>query len=231
MNGNSPGDNSLEPLWELWSERYVDGVRYRLSNALLKNRPDSELTRDFVDECVCEALLDTANALLAGRQIKNLRAYALKSADRKLARALKSQRVLRDHERDVAARLHPSPVEELEAEGRARREAFALSHALAVARELLSEVGTGRVIEVLEVFLEAVEQGIADLPASTVADTLGMSPPEVRSLLHRGLARLRRAASKRGITLAQALDPTRFDAYESPLEHLFPDLPDQEDGE
>lgn len=231
MNDIPPPDDLLEPLWELWSERYVDGLRHRLSNALQRNWRDSQFSRDFVDDCVSEALLDTANALLAGRQIQNLRAYALKSADRKLSRALSHQRVLRDHERHVAVRLHPPPVEEPVAEGRARREAFALSHALMVARELLPSVGTGRVIEVLEVFLDAVEQGVPDLPASTVADTLGLSPSEVRSLLHRGLTRLRRAAVERGVTLPKALDPTRFDAYESPLEHLFPDLPEEEHGE
>lgn len=221
-------DDLLEPLWELWSERYVDGLRHRLSNALQKNWRGSEFSRDFVDECVCEALLDTANALLAGRQINNLRAYTLKSADRKLSKALSHQRVLRDHERHVATRLHPAPVEEPVAEARARREAFALSHALMVARELLPDVGTGRVIEVLEVFLEAVEQGVSDLPASTVADTLGLSPSEVRSLLHRGLTRLRRAAAERGVSLPQALDPTRFDAYENPVDRLFSDMSEEE---
>lgn len=223
-------NQSLEPLWELWSERYVDGLRHRLSNALLKKWRGSSFSVDFADDCIAEALLDTANALLAGRQIKNLRAYALKSADRKLYKALSHQRVLRDHERHVATHLHRSPVEERVAEDRAQREASALSHALAVARELLPSVGTGRVIEVLEVFLEAVEHGVPDLPASSVADTLGLTPSEVRSLLHRGLTRLRRAAVAHGITLPQALDATRFDAYQNPIEHLLSN-PEEEHSE
>ena len=209
----------------------MDGLHRRLSNALLRNWRGTEFAADFVDDCICQSLLETANALLAGRQIKNLRAYVLKAADRKLYNAVLHQRTMRDEQQLVATRLHAPLVDQSEAEARSRSEEFAVAKALMVARELLPHVGTGRVIEVLEVFLEAVEQGIPDLPASSVADTLGLSPSEVRSLLHRGLTRMRRAAAERGITLPQALHPAQFDHYDSPVERLFLEIPEKESDE
>ena len=68
-------DDRLRPLWDLWSERYVDGLPRRLTNALLRNWRGHGFTSDFVDECVSEALADVADALLRGRQIENPRAY------------------------------------------------------------------------------------------------------------------------------------------------------------
>ena len=69
-------------------------------------------------------------------------------------------------------------------------------------------VGTGQVREVFDLFLEAVRNDVVDDVPDLIADTLAIPVPQVRTLIHRALTRLRNEAIKRGITLPPVVNPT-----------------------
>lgn len=222
MLGKSEGTNraadQLEPLWRLWSDHSVDGVLWKLKAALRSKW--SRLPTDLADECVSKALVDAAEALLKGHEIRNLPGWILKIAEKKAYAWYQDQKSLREHQDNVSISLHTERRCTGEIETYERRRKEAVTYALELAYELLPGVGRGKVLDVLEIFLEAVRDGIPDLPAQTVADTLNISPGAVRTLLSRGLARLRRAADRRGIRLPETLDPDKIDKYEPIEERL-----------
>jgi hypothetical protein len=57
----------------------------------------------------------------------------------------------------------------------------------------------------MEVLIDAVEKGVTDLPAAVIADTLGINEDAARTLLSRGLSRLKREAQREGISFPEDL--------------------------
>ena len=70
----------------------------------------------------------------------------------------------------------------------------------------------------MELFLEAVRAGLSDYPPSAIADTLGISEPQARTLLHRGLLRLQHHAEQDGLTLPDGFDAEPHEHYGNPLD-------------
>ena len=77
-----------------------------------------------------------------------------------------------------------------------------------IARELLPKVGEGQVRDVMELLIDAVEDGLPDLPPSDIAKALGIKENAARALLSRGTKRLRRLAEERGVEIPTDLDET-----------------------
>jgi DNA-directed RNA polymerase specialized sigma24 family protein len=86
------------------------------------------------------------------------------------------------------------------------------TEAVRLARSLLPRIGQGQIIDVMTVLIDAVEQGVQDLPPDAIGEALGLSAAAVRSLLSRGLERLEREARREGITLPEAVPALVRDA-------------------
>ena len=77
--------------------------------------------------------------------------------------------------------------------------------ALRLAREMLPRIGTGQIVDVMELLIDAAEHGVPDLPAVSIAETLAISEAAARTLMSRGLARLRREAEKAGVQFPEEI--------------------------
>ena len=73
------------------------------------------------------------------------------------------------------------------------------TEAIRIARELLPRIGDGQVRVVTELVIDAAEDRLPDLPASSIADALGIKENAVRALVSRGMKRLRRLAEQEGV--------------------------------
>ena len=180
-------EGQLAALWSLWETRHGDGVHRWLAAIVARKWPTVPATSQLVDDCVSDALASAGEALMCGREIRNLSAWVIKVAERSLRQRFENPLTYRPLDED---RLVGPPLCEgygaAQSEQVARLRAEALAKVLAKARDVLPTIGRGQVVDVLEVFLDAVEQGVPDLPASVVADTLGISEAAVRTLLGRG---------------------------------------------
>lgn len=83
-----------------------------------------------------------------------------------------------------------------------------------VAQELLPKIGEGRIRDVMELIIDAAINEIPDLPASSIAESLGISSDAARSLTSRGLTRFRRLAEQEGANLPKNLPETETE-YDS----------------
>jgi DNA-directed RNA polymerase specialized sigma24 family protein len=163
----------------------------------------SRLPRPDVDDCVAEAVESAFAAVSGGRRVGNLGAWLWKSADN-----IAFERWEKSFDRTIllgensplsaAEELHPDEREEVDAQAEHRR-----AQAIREARRLLGSVGHGQVRDVVELIIDAVEAGAPDLSSELVADTLGISRDAARSLMSRGLDRLRFAARAEGIELEE----------------------------
>lgn len=191
----------------LHTSGFTDGLVRRLAQRFPK------LPRDEVDASVAVAADSLYAALRAGRRVTAPGAWLWKAACNQARDRWRN--TFRDLDPSGSERLDSVPAPDsttwldLEAQAERRRRA-----ALAAARQLLPQCGEGQVIAVLDLLLTAVETGIEDLPATEIADSLGISPSAARSLLARGLNRLAKRARAAGITLpedfpgeADAADP------------------------
>ncbi len=201
VNGGEP----LEMLEALTASGYLDGLRRRLQkqwDAL----PSSE-----VDECIAQAVDAACAAVFRGRRIGMLGAWLWKAA-RNIADDKWRSDYSRRQDFDTAA-LPARPASETVRETAERRalEDARRKEAIRVARELLPRTGHGQVVAVMEVLIDAADNELPDLPTSAIAEHVGISENAARTLVSRGLKRLRRLAEQEGVGLPMDFPDTDTD--------------------
>ena len=208
----------LQQLWDLFADRTVDGLRHRLIRHARRKFPSLSGATEFAEDVVAEAIDSAVSVLSSGGRIRQPAAWLYKTVKRIGAQRLRDAEILRAHGHEIVSALSgdqypPSVLAELDAQ-RTEQLAEALSHA----RRLLPRIGRGQVLAVMRLFLEAIEEDIPDYPPAAVADTLGISEAQARTLLHRGLARLHTEAERDGVTLPEGFAPEPHELYGSPLD-------------
>lgn len=200
-------DRMLEALG---ASGYLDGLIRRLEARWRK------LDRMNIEECVAQAVDRAYEAITQGRRIDNLGAWLWKTSENELF-DLWNKYYLRWVENDGDPRSLENDIDSsLTEEERARLDELAQARrdeAIRLARRLLPRIGQGQVVSVMELVIDAVEQGIPDLSASDIGNALGISSNAARTLLGRGFDRLRREARREGIELPEhlALDEQQDD--------------------
>jgi DNA-directed RNA polymerase specialized sigma24 family protein len=183
----------------LHQSRFLDGLTRRLAY-----RWRSRLPRLEIEQCVAMAV-DAAYAAVAdGKPVSSLGGWLWKVALRKCVDRWSDEyehRASTDIER-VNAGAHRSVTE-----GTDDLAEYKKVEAIRLARTLLPRIGQGQIVEVMTVVIDAVEQGVEDLPPASVAGALGLSVDAVRSLMSRGFERLDREAREAGIVMPEALAP------------------------
>ena len=206
-NAASRGD-PIAMIGALMDSGYIDGLVRRLQ----RNWPD--MPAEEADDCVAVAVESAYATILQGKIIRNLGGWLLKVSDNT------AQDRWRKHywgrEWDVAA-VERQAAPDKEYDG-SREESEALdeyrrAEAVRLAREILPRIGEGQIIPVMELVIDAAEQGLPDLPASDIADALGISEGTARKLLSRGIQRLTREANNAGYELPNCLPETLPDNY------------------
>ena len=203
----------LSRLWEAWTDGTVDGLRRRLIRHLRRKFPTVARDDDTADSIVSQALDSAIQVIRNGTNIRSIPLWFYKTVRRMAAKHLREAELLVERGFDIRSALHPDPAdtayEELE-----RREEYLLAQALNYAERLLPRVvGTGQLKDVMDLFMEAVRKGIPDYSPSEISDVLGISEAAARTLLHRGLDRLRGEARREGIELPSELDPENHEPY------------------
>lgn len=182
----------------LYASGYLAGLKR------LMQRKWGKLPTADVEDCVADAVNEAYLAVSSRRRVADLGAWLWKTADNRAA-----DRWRRDHAPirgldEAPERYVPEPDDE----ERTRSDAlddFRRVEAVRLARRLLPSVGHGQIREVMTLVVDAVEAGQPDLPPAVVADTLGITAPAARSLMSRGLERLRAAARTEGLELPDCL--------------------------
>ena len=170
---------------------------------LLDSRWD-RLDRMEIEDCVAKAVDEAYDAIAENRKISNLGAWLWKAANNKLNDIWQreySRRVTNTEDIEGIAGTCAQSLSEEEQERRDEQLQHRRDEAIRLARSLLPQIGSGQVVAVMEVLIDAVQQGVPDLSAADIGDTLGITPDAARSLISRGCQRLNRAAREKGITL------------------------------
>ena len=198
----------LAMLEALTASGYLDGLTRRLQKKWSGSLPWSE-----VDDCIAQSVDAACGAVSQGRAIRSLGAWLWKSAD-KIAHdkwRLDHARRRRFDEGTVPA--SPEVIEtDRERERRQELEEIRRNRAIRKARELLPRIGDGQVRDVMELVIDAAEDRLPDLPASSIADALGISNNAARALVSRGLKRLGRLAAQEGVETPTDLPEMDTDA-------------------
>lgn len=183
---------------------YLDGIRRRLQREWRNSLPLEEL-----DLCVAHAVDSACSAAGSGRRVRNLGPWLWKAAEN-TARDRWSLDFAHRAELDETVRRTEGEVRETDTERAERLDLAEVRRkkAVQIARELLPRIGRGQILNVMELVIQAVEDQRHDLPASSIAETLDISPKAVRSLVSRGLRRLRRLAEEEGVEFPMALSDT-----------------------
>lgn len=189
----------------LVESRYLDGLVRRLQ------RKWGTLPWTEVDDCIARSVDAACDAVHKNRSIRNLGAWLWKAADNTAHDRWTSDYA---HREDLDERwpevADPNETAQKREEHRRLREAR-LRKAVRVARELLPRIGEGQIRDVMELFIDALEDGLPDLPASEIADSLGISTDAARKLVSRGLGRLERLADEEGVEMPTDLPETDSD--------------------
>lgn len=195
----------------LFASGFLDGLTRRL-----QKQWQGRLGQADVDECIAYAVDAAYEAAAKGKAARELGPWLWKAAQNTATDRWKAEHSHRHREfdgfDDIAGQPDHDDAERWaddEMADHQRREAFR------IAREILPRIGTGQVVDVIALVIEAAEQGVPDLPASAVADALGISEAAARTLTSRGLARLRREAQKIGIAFPDSIpEPEPADTEE-----------------
>ena len=185
----------IEMLEALTASRYLDGLTRRLQRKWGGSLPWTE-----VDDCIAQSVDAACLAVTGGRPIRSLGAWLWKSADN-----IADDKWRSDHDRraefDDATGPGASETEETDQERESRQELEELrrKEAIRLARELLPRIGEGQILDVMELVIDAAEDRLPDLPASSIAEALGISKSAARTLVSRGIKRLRRLAEQEGV--------------------------------
>lgn len=171
---------------------FVDGLTRRLQSNWGTKLPPTE-----IEECVAQAVDSAVTAASSGRKIHNLGAWLWKSANNIAYDIWRTEYARRvslndgseaDFSGSIEARSTIQEQQELE-ESRLRE-------AIRRARVLLPKFGRGQLRKLMSFFIDAVEERVPDLPSQSLADSLGIKENAARSLLSRGLRRLRRMSEE-----------------------------------
>ena len=198
----------VEMLEALTASRYLDGLARRLQSKWSGSLPSSE-----VDECIAESVDAACAAVAGGRPIRSLGAWLWKSADK-----IADDKWRSDHDRRVEFDEGNVPgtleTEETDSERERRQglEELRRKEGIRLARELLPRIGGGQILDVMELVIDAAEDRLPDLPASAIAEALGISQSAARTLVSRGMKRLRRLAEEEGVEAPTDLPETDTDA-------------------
>lgn len=199
--------DAVEMLEALAASRYLDGLTRRLQKKWGDALPQWE-----VDECIAEAVDAAFDTVFKGRQIGNLGAWLWKAATNIADDKWRSDYARRQDfdaaslpEGMGASERFPERAEQRELEEARRKEA------IRIARQLLPRIGTGQIVDVMEIVIAAAENALPDLPASSIAEALGISDNAARTLVSRGLKRLRRLAEQEGVEMLTDLPETDTD--------------------
>lgn len=208
--------DDLQQLWDLWRDGTVDGLRRRLATHVRRTFPFASRESVFADDIVSEAFDSAVRVLSSGGTIRRVDAWFYKTARLIASKRIQEAETLQERGEDVAFALRPAPSDASVVAERDAHRTELVAQALAHATGLLPKIGTGQVRDVMELFLDAVRQDVPDFPPAAIADTLGISEAQARTLLHRGLGRLRREAERQGLTLPDGFDPEPPGFYRHP---------------
>jgi DNA-directed RNA polymerase specialized sigma24 family protein len=196
MAGNAPA-----MLGALSASGYLDGLVRRL-RFKWPGLPIFE-----VEDSVVRAV-DSAYAFaVQGGRIRELGAWLWKTADNIAFHRHQEYetRGSTEEAEKAASELPETVAERAAAEGLLDRRA----EAIRLIRQLIPQIGTGQIVDVLQMAFDAAIDDEVDLPPSEIGDALGISAEAVRSLLSRGFKRLKKAAEKNGISFPDEFsDPT-----------------------
>ena len=200
----------LAMLEALATSGYLEGLTRRLQ----KKWGDS-LPGYVVDDCVAEAV-DAAFATLSqDGTIQSLGAWLWKSADRIASDRWRFDYSLRSNcNDDTLPSVQVNREAELARERLLELEEIRHGEAIRIARRLLPLVGGGQLRDVMELLIDAAEDRLPDLPASSIAQGLGISNNAARALVSRGLKRLGQLAE--------------LERVESPIDFLELDMVEEE---
>ena len=203
-------DDVVEMLRALTASRYLDGLTRRLQ----KEWGDS-LPWIVIDDCIAQAVDAACAAVSDGRAIRTLGAWLWKSAYNIADDKWKLDYAHRSKFDDTTVPDTPDAGEtDHEREKREELEEARRREAVRRARELLPQIGEGQVLDVMELIIDAAEDGLPDLPAASIAEALGISNDAARTLVSRGLKRLRRLAEQEGVEPPKSLPETDADYEE-----------------
>lgn len=195
---------------------YLDGLVGRLTARWGKQIGPAELT-DIVADSVDKAF----EAITHGKPVTNLGGWLLKVAENAANDRWKQHHKGRVDVAEIDGNYRrPAPITDSERtaiDGHADR---CRDEAVAIARRLLPKVGEGQIREVMALVIDAVEQGVPDLPAAQIAATLSIGEDSVRTLLSRGFRRLRRAAADEGVAWPDDLELEEPDDIEALHKHV-----------
>ena len=186
--------NMLDALAE---SRYLDGLTRRL-----EKKWDSLPALEVMD-CIGQAVDAACARAFRGKPIRNLGAWLWRTAHNIANDRWHSHYADRVDLDDASVPDMDDTMEsELEREQREEFEDSRRKELVRIARGLLPRIGTGQIVDVMELVIDAAENEIPYLPASEIAESLGISNPSVRSLLSRGFDRLRRLATEEGVEIS-----------------------------
>ena len=197
----------VKMLEALAASHYLDGLTRRLQKQWGDSLPSEE-----VDECIAQAVDAACAAVFKGQHVRNLPAWLWKVANNIADDSWRSD-YSRRQDLDTAAfpgEMEPADTSRERVERQALRQAR-LKEAIRIGRELLPRIGQGQVVDVMEVVIDAIENGIPDLPTSSVAELVGISEDAVRTLMSRGFKRLRRLMEQEGVGAPMDLPDTDTD--------------------
>ena len=159
-----------------------------------------------VDECVAEAVDVACKGGFRSRKINHLGAWLWKAAKNTADDKWRSEYAHRVDFNDAANQSSAGGAyAEREREERRRDQEVTRKEAVRIARRLLPRIGAGQVVDVMELIIAAAEDGLPDLPASSISEALGISESAARSLVSRGLRRLRRVAEQEKVEMLSDL--------------------------
>lgn len=197
-------------LQALSASMFLDGLVRMHRKRWGQRLPETE-----IEDCVARSVDAAYDGIRAGKPVHNLGAWLWKVTDKAAQdRWNKDYRRRRGSAEDMAE----APDEAVGDNERIEADALAdhrRSEAVRFARQLLPRLGQGQITDVMGLLIEAVEQGLPDLPADLVADTLGISAGSARKLVSRGLERLQREAAKEGVEFLDTLINTDSNETES----------------
>ena len=158
---------------------YLDGLVGRLTAGWGNQIGQAEL-RDIVAETVDKAF----DAIAQGKTVTNLGGWLLKVAENATRDHWKAHHKGRVEDAELDGNYRrPAPVTDSERrviDGHADR---CRDEAVAIARRLLPKIGEGQIREVMALVIDAVEQGLPELPPAQIAATLGIGEDSARTLL------------------------------------------------
>ncbi len=210
--------DDLQQLWDLWHNGTVDGLRRRLTAYVRRTFPFAARESEFADDIVSETFDSAVQVLSEGGVIRRVDAWFYKTARLISSKRIKEAETLHERGEDVVAALCPTLSDASAVAEQDAHHTELVARALVHATRLLPKIGTGQVRDVMALFLEAVRHGVADYTPVDIADSLGISGAQARTLLHRGLARLRREAEREGLTLPEGFDPEPHELYGTRLD-------------